>query len=107
MFQQILTMDNLIFYILAVEVFFLFLAQLRTNGLLKKTLKLRTHKKETVKQLKEEVKKGKSDIPVVKFEKEKPVAAPEKKTEKKAAKANGMDQKELAVLQEMMAEFFG
>ena len=107
MFQQILTMDNLIFYILAAEVFFLFLAQLRTNGLLRKTLKLRAQKKETVKQFKEEVKKGKSDIPVVKFEKEKPTVAHEKKPEKKVVGAKGMDQKEMAVLQEMMAEFFG
>ena len=103
MLQQILKMDNLIFYILAAEVFLLFLAQLRTNGLLKKTLKLRTQRKEHVKQLKEEVKKGKSEIPVVKFEKEKPAAAPEKKP----ARNGGMDQKEMAVLQEMMAEFFG
>ena len=103
MLQQILTMDNLIFYILAAEVFLLFLTQLRTNGLLKKTLKLRAQRKENVKQLKEEVKKGKSEIPVVKFEKEKTAAAPEKKT----ARNGAMDQKEMAVLQEMMAEFFG
>lgn len=103
MLQQILKMDNLIFYILAAEVFLLFLAQLRTNGLLKKTLKLRTQRKEHIKQLKEEVKKGKSEIPVVKFEKEKPPSAPEKKPVREA----GMDQKEMAVLQEMMAEFFG
>ena len=103
MLQQILKVDNLIFYILAAEVFLLFLAQLRTNGLLKKTLKLRTQRKEHVKQLKEEVKKGKSEIPVVKFEKEKPSSAPEKKP----VRSSGMDQKEMAVLQEMMAEFFG
>ncbi len=103
MLQQILTMDNLIFYILAVEVFLLFLSQLRTNGLLKKTLKLRAQKKENTKQLKEEVKKGTSDIPVVKFEKTKAPLEASKKPEK-----NGnMDQKEMAVLQEMMAEFFG
>lgn len=103
MLQQILKMDNLIFYILAGEVLMLLLIQLRTNGLLKKTLKIRAQKKENVKQLKEEVKKGKSDIPVVKFEKEKPAPA----AEKKPARLSGMDQKEMAVLQEMMTEFFG
>lgn len=103
MLQQIFGMDNLIFYILAGEVFLLLLIQLRTNSLLKKTLKARAQKKENVKQLKEEVKKGSSDIPVVKFEKEKPAPA----AEKKPARAGGMDQKEMAVLQEMMTEFFG
>ena len=103
MLQHILAMDNLISYILAAEVFLILLIQLRTNGLLKKTLKIRTQRKENVKQLKEEVKNGKSDIPVVKFEKERPVPA----AEKNPARAGGMDQKEMAVLQEMMTEFFG
>ena len=103
MFQQIFNWDHFIFYILAAEVFLLLLIQLRTNGLLKKALRLRTQKKEKVSQLKEEVKKGKSDIPVVKFEKEKQPAKPEKKV----VRQSGMDQKEMAVLQEMMTEFFG
>lgn len=103
MLAQILKIENLIFYILAVEVFILLLAQFRTNSLLKKTLKIRAQKKENVKQLKEEVKNGKSDIPVVKFEKQKPAVQNEKKPEK----SGGMDQKEMAVLQEMMTEFFG
>lgn len=103
MLAQILKIENLIFYILAAEVFILLLAQFRTNGLLKKTLKIRAQKKENVKQLKEEVKKGKSDIPVVKFEKQKPAASNEQNPEK----SGGMDQKEMAVLQEMMTEFFG
>lgn len=103
MLEQILKMENLIFYILAVEVFVLLLLQLRTNGLLKKTLKIRAQKKETLKQLKEEVKSGKSDIPVVKFEKQKEKAAETKKPEKKGT----YNANELAVLQEMMTEFFG
>ena len=103
MLHQILILDNLIFYILAIEVFLLILSQLRTNGLLKKTLKIRAQKKEHVRQFKEEVKNGKSDIPVVKFAARKQAAPYDKKTEKKGA----MDAKELAVLQEMMTEFFG
>ena len=103
MLQNILKVDNLIFYILTAEVFFLLLTQFRTNALLKKTLKIRAQKKEQMKQLKEEVKNGKSDIPVVKFEKQKPENVPSKKPEKTGT----MDQREMAVLQEMMAEFFG
>ena len=103
MLQTILQEPNLIFYILAVEVFALFLCQLRTNGLLRKTYQLRIQKKEKVHQMKEEVKNGHSEIPVVKFEKQKSKGAEVKKPEKKG----NYDQKELAVLQEMMAEFFG
>ena len=103
MFSQIFKMENLIFYILAAELFFLLLTQFRTNHLLKRTLKVRTQKKEVAKQLKEEVKNGKSDIPVVKF-------APTKQSVsggKKPEKTGSMDAKEMAVLQEMMSEFFG
>ena len=96
MLQQILKMESLIFYILAAELFLLILLQVRTNGLLKRTYKMRLQKKKNLPQLKEEVKEGKSDIPVVKFEK------PKVKMEK-----DGYDQKEMAVLQEMMSEFFG
>lgn len=103
MFLQIFKMENLIFYILAAELLALLLTQFRTNYLLKKTLKVRAQKKEVSKQLKEEVKNGKSDIPVVKFASQKQAAPYDKKTEKKGA----MDAKELAVLQEMMTEFFG
>lgn len=103
MLEQILKIENLIFYILAAEVFLLLLIQLRTNSLLKRTLKIRAQKKENVKQLKEEVKNGKSDIPVVKFEKQK--ASPQ--SAKKSEKQGSMDPKEMAVLQEMMTEFFG
>ena len=53
--------------------------------------------------MKEEVKNGHSEIPVVKFEKQKGKGTEVKKSEKKG----NYDQKELAVLQEMMAEFFG
>ena len=103
MLSYLMNFDTLIFYILAGELLFLILLQFRTNGLLKKTLKIRTQKKEQVKQLKEEVKKGTSEIPVVKFEKESKDSA----GEKRPVRQNGMDQKEMAVLQEMMTEFFG
>ena len=103
MFLQIFKMEDLIFYILAAELFALLLTQFRTNYLLKKTLKVRAQKKEVSRQLKEEVKNGQSDIPVVKFASPKQGMSEEKKAEKKGA----MDAKELAVLQEMMTEFFG
>ena len=103
MFLQIFKMENLIFYILAAELLALLLTQFRTNYLLKKTLKVRAQKKEVSKQLKEEVKNGKSEIPVVKFEKESKDSA----GEKRPVRQSGMDQKEMAVLQEMMTEFFG
>ena len=105
MLTQILDTENLIFYILAAELLLLCLLQFRTNGLLKRTFKLRAQKRENVKQLKEEVKKGTSEIPVVKFEKQKTKAAEEKKSEK--AKKGTYDAAEMAVLQEMMTEFFG
>jgi hypothetical protein len=103
MFLQIFKMEDLIFYILAAELVALLLTQFRTNYLLKKTLKVRAQKKEVSRQLKEEVKNGQSDIPVVKFASPKQGASGEKKAEKKGV----MDAKELAVLQEMMTEFFG
>ena len=103
MLQQILKVETLIFYILAVEMLVLILLQLRTNGLLKRTYKMRAQKKENVRQLKEEVKSGTSDIPVVKFEKQKRGAEGQKNPEKKS----GYDTNEMAVLQEMMSEFFG
>ena len=105
MLEQILKNPDLIFLLLAAEGILLCFLQLRTNRLLRKTLKVRAQKKETLKKLREEVKNGESKIPVVKFEKtkERPVSVPTKKTEK----ANGMDAGEMAVLQEMMTEFFG
>ena len=102
MLQKILQEPNLIFYILAAEVFVLGLLQLRTNGLLRKSIKARVQKKEKVQQMKTEVKKGTSEIPVLKFEKAQGKNAEEKKTQKKG----GYDAKEMAVLQEMMSEFF-
>lgn len=103
MLEHMIKNENLIFYILAAELFLLLLIQLRTNGLLKKSLKIRAQKKENIKQLKEEVKGGKSDIPVVRFEKHKPAVQNAAKPEK----SGSMDPKEMAVLQEMMTEFFG
>ncbi len=103
MWMHIFTRENLIFYVLAAELLLLILLQFRTNGLLKRTYKARTQKREQVKQLKEEVKNGPSDIPVVKFEKPKEKTEPVKKQEKKG----GYNQSEMAVLQEMMSEFFG
>ena len=108
MLEQILQNQNLIFYVLGAELLLLCLLQLRTNGLLKRTLKLRAQKKETIKQLKNEVKNGASDIPVVKFEKERSKGTSEKaKPAAGKEKKNDYDAKEMAVLQEMMAEFFG
>ena len=83
MFLQIFKMENLIFYILAAELLLLLLTQFRTNYLLKKTLKVRAQKKEVSKQLKEEVKNGKSDIPVVKFATQKQTVKSDKKSDKK------------------------
>lgn len=105
MLEQILKIENLIIYILAVEVFLLLIAQFRTNSLLKRTYKLRAQKKESLKQLKNEVKNGTSEIPVVKFEKQRNKPAEEKKPEK--VKKGTYDASEMAVLQEMMTEFFG
>lgn len=103
MLEQILHNPDFIFYVLAAEVLLLCLLQLRTNRLLRRTLKVRAQKKETLKQMKEEVKNGESKIPVVKFEKPKGKAEEVKKPDK----PNSMDAKEMAVLQEMMTEFFG
>ena len=103
MLEQILTMEQLIFYLLAGELLLLILLQLRTNHLLKRTWKTRIQKKEASKKLKEEVKNGTSEIPGVKFEKEPAGEEKQKKPEKKS----GYDPKEMAVLQEMMSEFFG
>lgn len=105
MLSQILQMENLIFYILAAEVFLLLLAQLRTNGLLKRAQKIRSQKKESLGKLKNEVKNGASEIPVVKFEKQKNKAVEEPKAEK--PKKGAYEPSEMAVLQEMMTEFFG
>ncbi len=103
MFYQIFTIDNLILCVIAVELLLLFIAQLRTNVLIKRMAKIRSEKRAAVKQLKEEVKMGESKIPVVKFEKEKPVQ--EKETPAETQK--GIDPQEIAVLQQMMTEFFG
>ena len=103
MLQQIFNQDSILFYILSAELGLLILLQLRTNSLLKRGLKMRTQKKKTAGQLKEEIKGGTSEIPVVKFEKESKDSA----GEKRPVRQSGMDQKEMAVLQEMMTEFFG
>lgn len=103
MLEQILKHSDFIFYLLAAEVLFLCLLQLRTNHLLRRIWKVRTQKKEKLKQIKEEVKNGESQIPVVKFEKVKEKA----ETPKKAERTGAMDAGEMAVLQEMMTEFFG
>lgn len=107
MLVQILKIENLIFYILAAEVFLLLLVQLRTNVLIKRMQKLRGQKKEALGKLKHEVKNGVSEIPVVKFEKQKSKPAEEPKAEKDKEKNGTYDATEMAVLQEMMAEFFG
>lgn len=103
MLEQLLTHPDFMNYVLAAELLGLCILQLWSNGLLRKSLRLRAQKKETARALKEEVKKGESQIPVVKFEKPKTMSQETKSVDKKGA----MDQKELAVLQEMMTEFFG
>ena len=103
MLQQLFNQEGFFGYILAAELCLLILLQLRTNGLLKRNFKMRAQKKKTADQLKEEIKGGPSEIPVVKFEK--PKAKPENK--KKPEKKDGYDSEEMAVLQEMMSEFFG
>ena len=102
MLQQIFNQDSILFYILSAELGLLILLQLRTNSLLKRGLKMRTQKKKTAGQLKEEIKGGTSEIPVVKFEKPKVKMDQKKKEEKK----EGYDSHEMEVLQEMMSEFF-
>ena len=57
MLQTILKNPDMIFYVLSAEVLFLILLQLRTNHLLRRTLKVRAQKKEQAKNLKEEVRK--------------------------------------------------
>lgn len=103
MLEMILKDPVFILYLLAAEGILICFLQLRTNALLRKTAKMRAQKKEAVRQLREEVKNGESKIPVVKFEKPKnrpeSVRKPEPKKE--------MDTNEMAVLQEMMTEFFG
>lgn len=103
MLEQILNIQDLVFYLIAAEAFLLCFLQVRTNYLLRRTLKVRMQKKENVKQLKEAVKKGESQIPVTKFEK------PKMRMEnvKKQEPAGEINTKEMAVLQEMMTEFFG
>lgn len=103
MLQMILKEPVFVLYLLGAEGMLLCFLQLRTNALLRKTARARIQKKETVRQLKEEVKNGESKIPVVKFEK--PKAKPE--TIKKQEQKKQMDTNEMAVLQEMMTEFFG
>ena len=103
MLEIILKDPVFILYLLAAEGILCCFLQMRTNALLRKTAKARTAKREAVRQLKEEVKKGESKIPVVKFEK--PKAKPD--TVKKQEQKKEMDTNEMAVLQEMMTEFFG
>lgn len=103
MLEQILKHSDFIFYVLAAEGIFLCLLQMRTNHLLHRSFKVRAKKKENLKQLKEEVKNGESKIPVVKFEKVAEKPEPVKKKEK----SDAMDEGEMAVLQELMTEFFG
>lgn len=98
---------QIIFYILAVEVLILCVLQTGTNRLLKKSLRIQDQKKERLQQMKEEVKNGTSDIPVVKFESPKKVEKSEKKEEELREAKQGFDQKEVAVLQELLAEYFG
>lgn len=90
---------------LAAEGLLISILQLRTNCLLKQLTRARVRKKDALEKMKEEVRGGTSDIPVVRFEKKnKPETAPEKQEKRKK---KGYDAGELAVLQEMMNTFFG
>lgn len=108
MLEQILQNKNLIFYVLTAEVLLLCIFQLRTNLLLKKMAKTPLKKKETTERIKEEVKNGKSEIPVVKFERPK-TEEKKKPVELEKALENQQDigEEEMVVLQELMTEFFG
>ena len=103
MLQQILTHPDLLFYVLAAELFALIFLHFRTNFFMRKMIKARARKKEQLRLTKEEIKNEESKIPVVKFDKPNRKALETKKVEK----TGSMDSKELAVLQEMMTEFFG
>lgn len=99
MWEQLLWDPDLIFYLIALEGIVLCILQIRTNFLLRKGKKEERLRKERRKRLREEVKEGNSGIPVMKFERQKETKDEEKKS--------GYDEKEMAVLQEMLAEFFG
>lgn len=105
MFEQILQNKNLIFYVLTAEVLILCIFQLRTNLLLRKMAKTPSGKKEKTERIKEEVKNGKSEIPVVKFER--PKTAEKEKTAEMPKNKQDMEEDEMVVLQELMTEFFG
>ena len=109
MLEQLIQGQAFIDYILEVEVFLLCILQMRTNRLIRKSLRTREQKKEKLKQLKEEIKNGESEIPVVKFKKEENVTKQKKKESEPKGKEgqNGFDPKEVAVLQELLTEYFG
>ena len=117
MWEQLMQIPDLMLYLLAAELLILCLLQLRTNGLLKRELKMRRLKTEKVKLLKEEVKNGESKIPVTKFDelrkKDDSVSKDQgkelKNTEdtKKDQPKECFDAKEMKVLQDMLAEYFG
>lgn len=110
MLESILENRNLIFYVMAAEGVLFCILQIRAVILLKKLTKVKAPavKKEQTEQLREEVKNGRSEIPVVKFERpkneeKKKTAEPEKTPEKR----QDMEEEEMVVLQELMTEFFG
>ena len=109
MLESLIWRTEFIFYILAAEMFVCCILQMRTNRLIRKSMKNREQKKEKIKKLKEEIKNGESEIPVVRFE-ESESKKETKKTEaetKEPEKQHGFDPKEVAVLQDMLAEYFG
>lgn len=103
--EQFRLFAEIIPYILVAEGLVLCLFLMRTNHLLKQVWKARVQKREALKNLREEVKSGTSEIPVARFEKQKKQQTAAAKEEKEGVKE--YDEKEVAVLQEMMAEFFG
>lgn len=103
--QWMAMLSDAVLYVLAAEGLLLCIFQIRTNHILKQLVSgTRVLKKDAMEKIKEEVQRGSSDIPVVRFEKKKQ----EKETEaKKQMKKDGYDAEEMAILQEMMTEFFG
>ncbi|MGN0335280.1 MAG: hypothetical protein ACI4DV_06425 [Lachnospiraceae bacterium] len=100
-------------YALALEGFFLIILQMRNICLIKKQIKAAVPKREKLETWKAQIKNGQSDIPaagtekIVRSEKkDRPVK--EERTEKaKQQTDHGYDPREMQILQDMMAEFFG
>lgn len=106
--QWMFSLTETLLFLLAAEGLFFCIVQLRTNHFLKEAVRRRTQKEETLKKMREEVRAGASDIPVVRFDDKKQPEKPQvKKEEAEKQPKGGYDAGEMAVLTEMMTEFFG